>query len=174
VLLHAGRPVDALHIVLDGLLSIAVPEGEYDSLALCFRGLERSTRPQKVIANLSKGELPGISACLDFQPLPVTIRAISEAIVFTIPRQHLAVKLQQDVGFASRFHRAIALQMLDLLRTVMDHLGCSQKTYTQHQGMEVSVEYEDELDLDDLQQMSQGANRFNWMVKRLGVGSSRL
>lgn len=171
VLLHAGRPVDALHIVLDGLLSIAVPEGDYDSLALCFRGLERSARPQRIIANLSKGEMPGIAACLDFQPLPVTIRAASEALVFTVPRQQLVVKLQQDVGFASRFYRAIALQMLDLLRTVMEHLGCSQKTYTQHQNMDASTEYEDELDLDDLQQMSQGANRFNWMVKRLGVGS---
>lgn len=171
VLLHAGRPVDALHIVLDGLLSIAVPEGEYDSLALCFRGLERSTRPQQIIANLSKGELPGISACLNFQPLPVTIRAVNEALVFTVPRQQLVVKLQQDVGFASRFYRVIALQVLDLLRTVMDHLGCTQKTYTQHQEMDENVEYEDELDLDDLHQMSQGANRFNWMVKRLGVGS---
>jgi len=131
VLLHAGRPVDALYVILDGLLSIAVPEGDYDSLSLCFTGLERAARPQRIIANFSKGELPGIAACLDFQPLPVTIRAVNEALVFTVPRQKLVVKLQQDVGFASRFYRAIALQMLDLLRTVMDRLGCTQKTYTQ-------------------------------------------
>lgn len=174
VLLHAGRPVDALHIILDGLLSIAVPEGNYDSLSLCFQGLERNNQPQRIIASLSKGALPGITAFLDFQPLPVTIRAVEESLVFTVPRSELVSKLQQDVGFASRFYRVIALDVLDLLRSVMDRLGCGQRNYTQHHVMASETEYEDELDLDELHQMSQGANRFTWMLKRLGVGSSRM
>lgn len=174
VLLHAGRPVDALHIILDGRLSIAVPEGNYDSLALCFQGLERSTQPQRVIGSLSQGMLPGITAFLDFQPLPVTIRAIEESLVFIVPRSQLLSKLQQDVGFASRFYRVIALDVLDLLRSVMDRLGCEMRNYTQQQSMTSEMEYEDELDLDELHQMSQGANRFTWMLKRLGVGSSRM
>jgi hypothetical protein len=82
--------------------------------------------------------------------------------------------LQQDVGFASRFYRVIALDVLDLLRSVMDRLGCGQRNYTQHHLMASETEYEDELDLDELHQMSQGANRFTWMLKRLGVGSSRM
>jgi bacteriocin-type transport-associated protein len=174
ILMHAGRPVDALHIILDGLFSISVPEGHYDSLSLCFQGLERSTRSQQTISSLSKGALPGIVSFLDSQPLPVTIRAAQESLVFIVPRPQLLAKLQQDLGFASRFYRVIALEVLDLLRSVMNRLGCGQRQYTHQQGMDAEMEYEDELDLDELHQMSQGANRFTWMLKRLGVGSTRM
>ena len=170
VLLQAGRPVEALYIVLDGMLSISRPEGDFNSLSLCFSGLEKSTRSQKVFAEISRGGLPGIVSVLDFQPLPVTIRAVKESLVFVVPRQRLVTKVQQDMGFASRLYRVIAIQISDLLQTVMAHLGCDRQSYNQSQGMDETVEYDDELDLDSLHQVSQGAAKFNWMLKRLGVG----
>ena len=170
VLLQAGRPVEALYIVLDGLLSISRPEGDFNSLSLCFSGLEKSTRTQTVFAEMSRGGLPGIISVLDFQPLPVTIRAVKESLVFAVPRHKLVAKLQQDMGFASRFYRVIAIQITDLLQTVIDHLGCDRPSYSEGQGMDEAVEYDDELDLDSLRQVSQGAAKFNWMLKRLGVG----
>ena len=170
VLLQAGRPVEALYIMLDGLLSISRPEGDFNSLSLCFSGLEKSTRTQTVFADMSRGGLPGIISVLDFQPLPVTIRAVKESLVFAVPRQRLAAKLQQDMGFASRFYRIIAIQISDLLQTVMEHLGCDRPSYSQVKGMDEAVEYDDELDLDSLHQVSHGAAKFNWMLKRLGVG----
>ena len=171
VLLQAGRPVEALYIILDGLLSISRPEGEFNSLSLCFSGLEKSTRTQKVFADMSRGGLPGIISFLDFQPLPVTIRAVKESLVFAVPRQQLVAKLQQDVGFASRFYRVIAVQISELLQALMEHLGCDRQAYSQVQGMDEAIEYDDELDLDSLHQVSQGAAKFNWMLKRLGVGN---
>ena len=170
VLLQAGRPVEAFYVVLDGLLSISRPEGDFNSLYLCFSGLEKSTRTQTVFAEVSRGALPGIISVLDFQPLPVTIRAVKESLVFAVPRQQLVAKLQQDMGFASRFYRVIAIQIADLLQTVMDRLGCDRPAYSQAQGMDAAVEYDDELDLDSLHQVSHGAAKFNWMLKRLGVG----
>lgn len=171
VLLHAGRPVDALYIILDGLLSVSAPEGNYDPLSLCFLGLEKRTRNQKVFANISKGEMPGIFAFLDSRQ-PMTVRAIHESLVFAVPRAHLTIKLHQDLGFASRFYRVIAIQVAELLSLVMDRLGCDRQTYDQQNEMDQDKEYGDELGFDALQQMSQGANRFNWMLKRLGIGYS--
>lgn len=160
VLLQAGRPVDALYVVLDGQFSISAPEGDFNSLLLCFSGLEKSTRTQKAFASISRGALPGIISFLDFRPLPVTIRTAEEALVFTVPRQMLVTKLQADNSFASRFYRVIAVQVLELLETVrgLEH------------GADADMAQDDEeLDLEDLDQMSEGAAKFNWMLKQLGV-----
>lgn len=165
VLLQAGRPVDALHIILDGQLSISSPEGNFNSLILCFSGLENSTRNQKAFASISRGGLPGIISFLDFRPLPVTIRAARDSLIFSVPRQMLVTKLQADDSFASRFYRVIAVQVLELLETIRGH-----ETNTAGAASAAEPEMiDDELDLDDLHQMSEGAAKFNWMLKQLGV-----
>jgi hypothetical protein len=64
------------------------------------------------------------------------------------------------------------MQVSELLYIVMERLGCDRQAYDQQEGMDEGKEYGDELDFDALQQMSQGAHRFNWMLKRLGIGYS--
>ena len=169
ILLQTGKPVDALHIVLDGLLQISAPEGKYNPLTLCFECAEKNAKFEKPIATLSKGEVSGAVSFLDFRPHPTMVRAINNSLVLSIPRQVLSMRLQQDISFASRFYRVLAIQIANSLQAVMNQLGCSQTIYTQHQEMDMNVEYDDELDLDSLHQVSQGAARFNWMLKRLGI-----
>jgi CRP-like cAMP-binding protein len=168
VLIQAGRPVEALYFILDGLLSISVPEGDYNPLTLCFECQEK-VRPERAIANLTRGEISGAISFLDFRPLSVTVRAVNHSLVLAIPRQVLTAKLQQDMSFASRFYRVLALQLSNSLQTVMSRFGCTKNNYSHHQEMDEAVEYEDELDLDSLHQVSQGAARFSWMLKRLGI-----
>lgn len=168
VLINAGRPVDALYLVLDGLLSISIPEGNSDPLALCFQGLERSSVAQKVVAYLSKGEMAGAISFLTSLPVLTTIRASQETLLLSISRQQLAAKLQQDLGFAARFHRIIAIQILNTLQTTLNDMGCNDRSF--QQGLDEEIEYEDELCLTSLGQLSQGATKFNWMLKRLGIG----
>jgi bacteriocin-type transport-associated protein len=169
VLIQAGRPVEALHFVLDGFLSISVPQGEYNPLILCFECQDKQASREKAIANLTRGEISGAISFLDFRPLSATVRAVNQSLVLSIPRQVLAAKLQQDMSFASRFYRVLAVQLSNSLQTVMSRLGCHKSSYSPHREMDTAAEYEDELDLDSLQQVSQGAARFNWMLKRLGV-----
>jgi bacteriocin-type transport-associated protein len=169
VLIQAGRPVDALHIILGGLLSVAVVEGDFNPLTVCFECVEKNASLQKVISYKSKGEMSGTISFLDFRPSPVTVRAVDESLVLSIPRSQLAMKFQQDLGFASRFYRVLAIQLLEILQTAIGLLGCPQQMYGQHQDMDDDVEYDDELNLDALHQVAQGAARFNWMLKRLGV-----
>lgn len=164
VLLQAGRPVEALYVLLDGQMTISAPEGGFNPMYLCFAGLESSTRDQKAFATLSKGSMPGIISFLDFRPLPVTIRTTKESLVFAVPRQKLTTKLQVDSGFASRFYRVIAIEILELLHTVSTRLT---DTADMSPGSDDSLD--EELDMEDLQQMSEGAKKFNWMLSQLGV-----
>jgi bacteriocin-type transport-associated protein len=166
VLLHIGRPVDALYTVLAGQLAITTTEHPCDPLANCSHGLEahgkaNSYRP---IAYLSRGGLPGITSFLDFQPLPVRFHAVRESLLLAIPRHQVVIKLQTDLGFAARFYRVIATQLSQLL-TAVSALG------DMSDGRALTVELEDELDLETLQRTSQGAIKFDWMLKRLRVGA---
>jgi bacteriocin-type transport-associated protein len=165
VLLQAGRPVDALYILLDGEVAISAPPFPFDSLHLCFAGLEASSRGQTAFATLSRGTMPGIISFLDFRPLPVTFRTVRESLVFALPRQTLATKLQVDDSFASRFYRVTAIQILALLQSLNMRLATGNDATI---SMD-SAEMDEELDMDDLQQMSEGAKKFNWMLSQLGV-----
>jgi bacteriocin-type transport-associated protein len=169
VLTQSGRPLDALYIILNGVLSVAVHENSTNPLTLCFECVEQSEPSQKVIDRLSRGEMSGTISFLTGQPSPVTIRAIEESLVLAIPRSHLTMKLQQDMGFASRFYRVLAIQLSETLQTAIGLLGCPQQMYQQHHEMDAVADYDDELNLDSLHKVAQGAARFNWMLKRLGV-----
>ena len=166
VLLQAARPVDALYILLDGQMAISAPQaGSFNPLYLCFSGLENSTREQKAFTTISKGGMPGIISFLDFRPLPVTIRATRDSLVFAVPRQTLVTKLQVDNSFASRFYRVIAIEILELLHAVSARL-INPEAIT---AADTADRLDEELDMADLQQLSEGAKKFNWMLSQLGV-----
>ncbi|MEM6424983.1 MAG: cyclic nucleotide-binding domain-containing protein [Cyanobacteria bacterium P01_D01_bin.128] len=169
VLLQAGRPIDGLYMVLDGRFSIAVPDGAFSPLAMCMAKLEERSRSYRLIAEISKGGFPGIVAFLDSRPMPVTIRSVTEALIFTVPRPAMVVKLQTDLGFAARLYRVMAVQISELLQAVLDQISGSAIAPLRSSDGEAMED--DELDLDDLQQMSEGAARFNWMLDQLGLAS---
>jgi bacteriocin-type transport-associated protein len=169
VLFHAGRPTDALYIILDGVMSVLVPDSNSNPLALCFGTLERNAAAYQEISRLSRGETGGTISFLEFRPQPVTLRAVQESVVLVVPRQQLMAKLQHDMGFASRFYRVLVIQLLNILRSAMSEMGCAQQTHDDDQPMDDTTEFEDEINLESLQHMSQGAARFNWMLKRLGI-----
>jgi CRP-like cAMP-binding protein len=169
LLLQTGKPVDALHIVLDGLLQVSAPEEEYNPLTLCFECADKRASLEKPIATVSRGQISGATAFLDFRPHPTTVRAIENALVLSIPRRILSTRLQQDPSFASRFYRVLSIQLSDSLQTVITQFSNAQRMDRSHQKMNEEIEYDDELNLDSLYQVSQGAARFNWMLKRLGI-----
>lgn len=167
VLLQAGRPVDALYILLDGQMASSAPnQGRFNPFYLCFAGLAENSRDQNAFVTLSKGGMPGIISFLDFRPLPVTIRTIKDSLVFAVPRQTLTTKLQVDNSFASRFYRVVAIEVLELLQTVSARL-----VHPDLVNVLVADGLDQELDMDDLRQMSEGAKRFNWMLNQLGVAA---
>jgi hypothetical protein len=87
-----------------------------------------------------------------------------------IPRQELAAKLQQDVGFASRFYRVIATLLSNRLQGMVSSLGYGKRVYSRGQSLNEGIEYEDELELSVLDRMALAGKRFDWMQDRLRVG----
>jgi bacteriocin-type transport-associated protein len=161
VLLQAARPVESLYILLDGQVVMSASQGAFNPLALCFLGLEASTAAQSAFATLTQGSMPGIISFLDFRPLPVTARSLTEALVFAVPRHTLTTKLQVDDSFASRFYRVIAMQIMEQLRSASMRLV---EPHTTGPVMD-----DEELNMDDLQHVSEGAKKFGWMLAQLGV-----
>lgn len=169
-LLKAGRPTDSLYVILDGAFSVSVQEHKVNPLALCFECPIENASNMSVVTTLTKGEIAGAIAFLDARPLPFTIRAIRDSLVLAVPRTTFNLHIQQDLGFATRFYRILGPQLLTMSIIAMELQGMMQSASSSHTDDE--QEFEGELDLDSLQRMSSGANRFNWMLRHLGVGVS--
>ncbi|PZO36508.1 MAG: cyclic nucleotide-binding protein [Shackletoniella antarctica] len=142
VLIREGEPCDQLFLILDGGLEVSVA-------AL-------TTAP---IAQLSTGEVVGEMSFVDGQPPSATVIALKPCIVLAISCSQLRHKLQQDIWFASRFYRALAILLSSRLRSTVKHL----------QGEHWRpVATPNDAGLDEMGDMlSMGGIRFDWMLKRL-------
>ena len=144
-LIHEGQALEALYIVLDGLLTVS----------------SRAMGGQEV-ARLGAGEMVGEMSFIDARPPSATVTAVENSLLLAIPRRQLAAKLEQDVGFAARFYRALATFLSDRLRGTVSRLG-----YGEGQSLQEDVEYADELDENVLDQVHLAGAGFERMLKRL-------
>ncbi|NET31966.1 MAG: cyclic nucleotide-binding domain-containing protein [Cyanothece sp. SIO1E1] len=105
-LIHEGKPADKLYILLEGKLAVTV-----------------AALGEKVIATLAAGEVVGEMSFIDAYPPSATVKAVEPAWVLSVSRSILMQKLQQDVGFASRFYRALAMLLSHRLRGTVKQMG---------------------------------------------------
>jgi bacteriocin-type transport-associated protein len=166
-LIKEGKPIDALHIILDGKMKVSIAEGSSNPLTLAFAALGLGKRAEREVARLAKGEMVGETAFVGAGTASNTVKALENSLVLSIPRQQLKVKLEQDVRFAARFYRAIAALLSDRLRSLITRIGYGRRTYSTGQLLDEQVEYEDEIDLGVMDQMSLAGTRFKWMLSRL-------
>lgn len=169
VLIHERGPVDALYILLGGKMSLSVSSDQRNPLARAFAAIEGGEILGREIARLSQGEIVGETPFIDSRLPSATVKAIEDSLVLLIPRQVLAAKLQQDVGFASRFYRVIATLLSNRLHGMLSRLGYGRRVYSKGQPLDEAVEYEDELDLSVLDRMALAGTKFHWMQERLRV-----
>ncbi|MBE9113600.1 cyclic nucleotide-binding domain-containing protein [Nodosilinea sp. LEGE 07298] len=142
VLIREGEPCEHIYLILDGGLEVTVA-------AL-------SAQP---IAHLATGEVVGEMSFVDSQPPSATVSALETSIVLAISCTQLRHKLQQDIWFASRFYRALAILLSSRLRSTVKHLQ------GEHWRPVASL---NDAGLDEINDMlSMGGIRFDWMLKRL-------
>ncbi len=164
ILIHEARPVDALYIILSGTMSMSISQSKSNPLTRAFAAIEGGEIPSREIARLSKGEIVGETPFIDGRLPAATVTALEDSFVLSILRQQLAAKLQQDVGFASRFYRAIAISLSHRLQETIGRLGYSRRVYSQGQPLDENVEYEDELNANVLDRVALAGKRFNWLL----------
>jgi CRP-like cAMP-binding protein len=116
----------------------------------------------KEVARLQSGEILGELSFLDSRPPSATVTALTEISVLSIPRSLLSVKLEEDLGFAARFYRALGIFLASRLRRTQKTLG-----YESERILDDESEHEDELDPELLDNVALAGARFDWMMRRL-------
>jgi CRP/FNR family cyclic AMP-dependent transcriptional regulator len=146
VIIQQGVPVDSVFILIDGQLQVYSGSVE--------------------IAKLLAGEIVGEISFVDSRPPSASVKATVDSQVLAIPKSALRVKLQKDLGFASRFYLSLATFLADRLRLADARLTTGQK------GGEEQEEDLDELAVDMLENIALASARFDMIVKRLAAQSS--
>jgi len=131
-IIHEGKEIAALFVVLNGTLTVTVHGAE--------------------VARL---EVVGEMSLIDARPPSATVTAAEESVVLSIPRDAIDDRLQEDIGFAARLYRALAVFLSSRLRTTVSHLGFGGKS-----PLDESVRDEDEIPMDLLENVTLAGIRF--------------
>ena len=140
VLIPLGARVDYIYFVLEGQLAIRTMAGA-------------------VIAHLAAGEIIGEMSLVDPAPTAVAVEVAAEATLLRIPDSVVREKLASDLGFASRFYRALCVFLADRLRQSTQRMGYGAATEDAHS--------KDELTDDLLDNVHLAGARFDRMLKQL-------
>lgn len=143
-LIQKGQPIDALYIVLSGLLQVSM------------------TSPDREIDQLTSGEVVGEISFLDTRPPMATVTALRDSLVFSIPREQLQRKLKEDSEFSAHFYRAIALFLADRMRNTVGLLG-----YGDESALEIAQHQGEDLSPTVLENLPRARTRLELLVKRL-------
>lgn len=131
VLIQQGQPLEALHILLDGALSVSLTQPDANPLGRAFAALEGGTLAGREIAQLSSGEMVGEIPFVETYLPSTTVHATTKSVVLTISMKHLIPKLEQDLSFAAHLYRAIAVLLANRLEQMIDQLGHSTVVLSQ-------------------------------------------
>ena len=144
ILIHEGRPLDSVFIILDGRLAVST-----------------SSVVGKDIASLMCGEIVGEMSFLDSRPPSASVRAVEKCSVLAISKKRLSDKLENDSAFAARFYRALGVFLSDRLRATVGLLG-----YGKGQKLD-DKEFADEIDPETLDKVALAGARFDWLQRKL-------
>jgi CRP/FNR family transcriptional regulator, cyclic AMP receptor protein len=144
VMVREGGVIDALFITLDGKFSVRLGSG-------------------REVARLGVGEIVGEIAFVDAAPPSATVVTLGDAFVLELKRADLERKLGEDIAFAVRFYRAIAIFLADRLRAATHGLG--------YGGDPVRPAIDDEMELGALDTVSMAGSRFERLLRTLAAGA---
>jgi CRP-like cAMP-binding protein len=148
LLIHEGQPLDALYIVLDGILTVSVT------------GLGN-----REVAKIGCGEVLGEMSFVDGSPPSATVKAIENSLVLAINQKKLSQKLEEDVLFALRFYQAITKFLSYRLRGTFQSFSTKESSQPQNNA------------LDDAEDAIGGANlemaktKFERLIQGIKQGS---
>jgi len=143
VLIQEGRAVEDIFVIVDGLFAV------------------RSQRTAETdIARLRSGEIVGEMSFVDSRPPSASVLSLEPSIVLAIPRAMLAARLKDDVAFAARFYRSLAVFLSDRLRTTTGRLGYGDATSEQ-------ADADEEMDPATLDALAIAGARFDFLQRKL-------
>ncbi len=142
VLIHEGVPIETLYIILQGKFEVL---------------LANKTK----IAEMGVGDVAGELSFLDSRPPVASVAAITNSYVLAIAVSRLKSKLLSDLGFASRFYRALGILLADRLRE--RSIDPNQKST----NLEEDIEEFGEISAEIMGTMGLAATRFDNMLRKV-------
>ena len=122
LLVRAGQEISAFYILIEGILTISVPQNEDNILDRAFAALEDQATWERDIIELKSGDIAGEEFLIKTGMVANNVRTKVPSEVLIIPPEKLKLKLQQDIGFAARFYRGVALLLTERLLKLTNKL----------------------------------------------------
>ncbi|MGE0759476.1 MAG: cyclic nucleotide-binding domain-containing protein [Pirellulaceae bacterium] len=134
-----GRRVETVSIVITGKLTVMTGKA--------------------VVAEIGSGEVVGEMSFLDSRPPSASVVAKEDSLLLSIPTTRLAGKLKSDLGFASRFYKALGVLLAFRLRD-----STAQMAYGREKRLDQEFDA-NEVDPDMLDRISLAALRFDRIIQ---------
>lgn len=146
VLIREGQMFDSIVLLLSGSMAVVVDgAGE--------------------VAQLAPGDFIGEMSLIDSAPPSATVTAKNDCTALFVPKQILLRKLSDDVGFGSRFYRALAILLSDRLRATEKRMA-----YGGAHGLDdQTIRLRDELDTAVLDHVSIAGSRFDRLLNSVTI-----
>lgn len=140
LLIKAGKQIASFYLIINGSLKVSVSQGSSNSsnaLDRAFAALEDKSTFEREIIELNSGDVAGEELLIATRVASTTVRTKLPSEVLMIPQQLLREKLQQDIGFAARFYRGIALLLTERLSKLTSQLRTTRLNSRVTQSREV-------------------------------------
>lgn len=145
VLIEEGRPIAGLYIVLEGLFEVIAGQTS-----------------KRTIGEMGAGEILGEISFLDSRPPTTTVKALTDCVIFAMPREFLSTKLNDDAAFAARFYRALGMFLAHRLRVLTVKFAAESD-----EASNLNPRPPEEMQNEVLAGVYLGGKRFERMLKRL-------
>jgi len=140
ILIHEQEEIQALYMVLSGILSVTIkPLGDRE------------------LGRIYRGEVVGEISFIDNRPTVATVKGIEESVVLEISRWELTAKLNRNMAFASRFYRGISMCLADRMRGTVGRLGYGK-------NIEDDLEDNEEINPIVMHNLELAEAKFNWLM----------
>lgn len=140
ILIHEGEEIQALYMVLAGILTVSIkPLGNQE------------------LARIYRGEVVGEISFIDNRPTVATVKALEESVVLEISRWELTAKLTRNMAFAARFYRGISMCLADRMRGTVGRLGY---------GKDIEYNFDDDEAINPIvmHNLELAEAKFNWLM----------
>ena len=148
MVIEEGKPFESVIFVIDGQLEVLVGHGAR----------------AKHLAELGAGEIIGELSLIDRRPPAASVRCLSEVKLLAVDQDAIKRRIDEDVAFSSRFHRAVAVFLADRLRGTVVRFGYGEAS----PGSDVQAfELENELDDGVLDNLNMAGERMRRLIALL-------
>ena len=134
LLIEAGQQISSFYLLIDGSLTVSVSQSNNNALSRAFAALEDKSTLEREIIELKSGDIAGEEPLIKTRVASTNVRTKLPSDVLIIPQELLKAKLKQDVGFAARFFRGIALLLTERLLNLTAQLRTTRLNVTSTQS----------------------------------------